>query len=135
MSWSGRTRSGLPGRPVVIDVCLTPICRTSLRTRSSGFVPLVWTRRIRSDTSGVGLSIRGLWGTQSTYLLSLVRSTQKGAHPRHGWGHDYSLRMADSAARPNTSAADVAAALITAGVAIIERLEPECLVDALFVEM
>jgi len=43
--------------------------------------------------------------------------------------------MADSAARPNTSAADVAAALITAGVAIIERLEPECLVDALFVEM
>lgn len=42
--------------------------------------------------------------------------------------------MTDSAARSNTTAADVAAALTTAGVAIIEGLVPEPLVSALFIE-
>ena len=76
-----------------------------------------------------------------------MRSTDHGPHLRHGWGHDYSLHMADVVARPATtaadiprftvdaSAADVAAALTTAGVAIIERLVPEPLVETLFVEM
>ena len=40
-----------------------PSCRAIFRTRRSGSVPLVATRRIRSDTSAVGLSSRGLRGT------------------------------------------------------------------------
>lgn len=51
---AGTTTSGRPGRSAVRDVYRMPCARRRARTRRSGPVPRVLTRRMRSDTRGSG---------------------------------------------------------------------------------
>lgn len=59
----GGTRSGCPGRLAVRVVCRMPKCWATFHMQRSSPVSFVATRRMRSETSAVGVSGRSVCGT------------------------------------------------------------------------